>query len=513
MMRSLLDQDSSSFSTISFLLCIPVVTYGAWKYVEAKRSPLNAIPTVGHSGVLTSYITAFRWLRHGTELLQEGYDKYPGKAFKVATISKWIVILGGKEHVDDIRRVSDDVVSFRKALEETTQTRYTLGRRPDDDPYHVATIRTPLTRNLSSRFDDIRDEIVESFKDYIPLTEEWTPVTAYDALMHIVCRTSNRYFVGLPLCRDPGYRSLNERFTITVVISARIINCFPDFLKPLVGRYLTPAPGSVKEALKYLGPTLEERLGQETRHRAGWDERPNDLITWLLDTTTQDYHRTIYDLVLRILTVNFGAIHTSTLTLTHALYDLAIHPEYIKVMREEAEAVIAEEGWTKVAMQKMRKIDSFLKESQRLNNVGSLLMVRKTLKNWTLSDGTLIPTGVLIGVASDAMNKDEASFPDALTFKPFRFAEMRNGDGGLDSVKHQMVSLDIDHIVFGHGRHACPGRFFAVNEIKAMFAHIILNYDVQLENKSMERPKNMYFEGMKSPNQKAKVMFRKRKVD
>lgn len=31
---------------------------------------------------------------------------------------------------------------------------------------------------------------------------------------------------------------------------------------------------------------------------------------------------------------------------------------------------------------------------------------------------------------------------------------MRDGDGELDSIKHQMVSLDRDYIAFGHGRHA-----------------------------------------------------------
>lgn len=51
------------------------------------------------------------------------------------------------------------------------QMRYTLGRAFDDSPYHIAVIRSPLTRNLSNRFDDIRDEIVESFKDHIPATE------------------------------------------------------------------------------------------------------------------------------------------------------------------------------------------------------------------------------------------------------------------------------------------------------------------------------------------------------
>jgi len=171
-------------------------------------------------------------MRHANELLQEGYDRYPGQAFKVATISRWVVVLNGKQHMEDIRKAPEDVVSFRQAIAEVMQTKYTLGRRFDDDPYHVATVRSPMTRNLAYRFEDIRDEIVESFNDYIPVTEDWTPVAAYDIMAHIVCRTSNRYFVGLPLCRDPGYRSLNETFTRDAAISARIINCFPKFLKP-----------------------------------------------------------------------------------------------------------------------------------------------------------------------------------------------------------------------------------------------------------------------------------------
>lgn len=52
--------------------------------------------------------------------------------------------------------------------------------------------------------------------------------------------------------------------------------------------------------------------------------------------------------------------------LTNALYDLAAYPQYVEAMREEVEEVILSEGWTKAAMGKMRKVDSFLKESQRM---------------------------------------------------------------------------------------------------------------------------------------------------
>lgn len=54
-------------------------------------------------------------------------------------------------------------------------------------------------------------------------------------------------------------------------------------------------------------------------------------------------------------------------SITQGLYDLAVHPEYVDELRKEVEDVVAEHGWTKDAVQKMHKIDSFLKESQRLN--------------------------------------------------------------------------------------------------------------------------------------------------
>jgi hypothetical protein len=54
------------------------------------------------------------------------------------------------------------------------QTRYTLGRGCERDPYHPAVIRTSLTRNVGHRFPDVRDEIVCSFANLIPLQGEGT---------------------------------------------------------------------------------------------------------------------------------------------------------------------------------------------------------------------------------------------------------------------------------------------------------------------------------------------------
>jgi Cytochrome P450 len=52
------------------------------------------------------------------------------------------------------------------------------------------------------------------------------------------------------------------------------------------------------------------------------------------------------------------------------LYRLLANPEYTEPLRKEIDAVIAEEGWTKAGMDKMHKIDSFLRETQRLDGLG-----------------------------------------------------------------------------------------------------------------------------------------------
>jgi cytochrome P450 len=63
-------------------------------------------------------------------------------------------------------------------------------------------------------------------------------------------------------------------------------------------------------------------------------------------------------------------------TLTHALYHLAAQPEYTEMIRQEIEPIIEKEGWTKTAMLQMQKLDSFLRESARLNPLGMSSVVR-----------------------------------------------------------------------------------------------------------------------------------------
>jgi cytochrome P450 len=56
-------------------------------------------------------------------------------------------------------------------------------------------------------------------------------------------------------------------------------------------------------------------------------------------------------------------------TSTHVLYRLLANPEYIEPLRQEIEAVLAEEGWTKAGIDKMHKLDSVVRETQRIDSL------------------------------------------------------------------------------------------------------------------------------------------------
>jgi hypothetical protein len=53
-----------------------------------------------------------------------------------------------------------------------------------------------------------------------------------------------------------------------------------------------------------------------------------------------------------------------------------------------------------------------------------------------------------------------------------------------------------------------PGRFFAVNEVKAFLAHIVVTYDIKFEE-GKQAPDGLYIGAIRIPR-KANAMFRKR---
>ncbi|KAJ7191409.1 cytochrome P450 [Mycena pura] len=339
---------------------------------------------VGADGPISRFLAGVHFLWRVAAIVACGYSQQRTAVFRVPILfGDWFYVASGRSRVQEMASAPDDA----------TQVNYTLGVEILMQPYHALVIRGILTRNLGRCFPQMRDELVHAFDDVLALNgDEWKLVQVQPALLQIVARTNNRVFVGLPLCGDLGYLKLNIDFAVAVFLRAQFISMLPDVLKPILGPVFWTRRSSRRRARAFLGPLLEERLEKERQYGRDWPGRPNDLISWLLELA-EGAQRTAPDLAMRILTVNFAAIHTTSMTLTDALYDLAAHPAHIAPLREEVARAVAVEGWTKAALGRMHALDSFLRESQRLGGLGPFAMGRKVVApgGFTFEDGTTVP--------------------------------------------------------------------------------------------------------------------------
>ena len=87
-------------------------------------------------------------------------------------------------------------------------------------------------------------------------------------------------------------------------------------------------------------------------------------------------------------------------------------------------------------------------------------MQRVATKDLTLSDGTRIPKGTVVGAAADQLQRDTASLENAHAFDPFRYARMHSAAAAAaagedaEAFKFQVTTTSMEYLSFGHGPYA-----------------------------------------------------------
>ena len=106
---------------------------------------------------------------------------------------------------------------------------------------------------------------------------------------------------------------------------------------------------------------------------------------------------------------------------------------------------------------------------------------------------------------------DPELYPEPEVFDAFRFSKLREQNSEMDG-RFQYVASNTSSMAFGYGRHACPGRHFAAQEIKAIMAYILREYDMRFAV-DQKRPTSMPAETQFLPHPTAAVEFRRRPRD
>lgn len=95
-----------------------------------------------------------------------------------------------------------------------------------------------------------------------------------------------------------------------------------------------------------------------------------------------------------------------------------------------------------------------------------------------------IPRGVRVAAPNHHIQRDPDFYHEAERYNAFRYSAPRDNDnaGAYLQQKQQSLSMPSDNfLAWGHGRHACPGRFFAAHLMKLMLAHVLVKYDVKAD--------------------------------
>lgn len=450
------------------------------------------------------------WIKSAKSMIYETLQK-TGRPFQVIGNTGPLIILPPK-FMDEVR--NDDRATFGAWLKKDFFTNYPgfQGFRPAvDNEVFNNSVRIGLTQAIGQVTDILSQETVLSLNGLYKDTGEWQSTAFNQDALTIIARLSSRIFLPEPLCHDEEWLKIAVDYTVDFFTAAFVLRMFPAFMRPLVHWFLPQTRKIRKEvetATKLIEPELARRrkLKAEALREGRTYQAPVDALTWL--DVAAEKQGIEYNYVWGQLNYSLGAIHTTTMTFVYVVYDLIERPQYIELLREEINSVWKEgEEITKAVLYKLKLMDSFMKESQRLSPVTLVPINRVAHHDFKLSDGTVLPKGAVFGIPVTTQTNEDV-YPNHEKFDGHRFYDLRQQPGSES--KHQFVTTSNDHISFGHGKHACPGRFFASNEIKITLMHLLTKYDMKFPE-GQTKPRMIPRAVSMQPNPDFKILIRRRK--
>ncbi|KAI2627006.1 putative cytochrome P450 [Hypomontagnella submonticulosa] len=491
-------------STLTAAIVLVVAVISKWL---RKPKSFN-LPIVGaDEGDVNTLKT--RYVQEADALLREGYEKFKDAIFQVITPDGLRVFLPRK-FAHDLKEYSRHEASGMKALADRHIGHYTTIDHESD--IMLGAIKIDLNRHLGTFVGDVEHEVAHCFETQFPACDDWTPIDLHDKLLRVVAQASARIFVGYPMCRNEEWLDCSTKFATDVMTGGEKLKQWHPYLRPIAQYFvpeMTRIRGDHQRALELLLPELNRRLAEPADPSASVH---NDMIQWMQDRARKTGDKSFDNKELanlQMLTAT-AAIHTTRLAIIHTLYDLAARPEYVEPLRNEILEVTKDSNGIlqKQHLTQMRLLDSFMKESQRHSPPSVATFQRKAMVPITLSNGFCIPAGTIVQCNTNILDEAPPEWGDPHAFDGFRFYKLRSRSPE-DVNRFQFASTTYDSMQFGFGRDACPGRFFASNQIKIILAYLLSHYDIRFEDSVVGRPKNFMFEVNVLADPTKMVLFKK----
>lgn len=421
--------------------------------------------------------STFDFIKDPAAFTRTAYREY-GPVFRVY-FRGHVQAVVGKDHVRDI--FLNPAFSYEEAVNDEFHLADMLGTSQTDlEPHKLfAVIITPLLSrfipilsNMLTRGLDIGIE--SNLRNDAPLQI----ANPSDLVMDVIARATTVCIFGEELGSNseliPVYKDFAASVGHFVNRKSPVLALFPSIAKLYMWckfKLFSPTAAYRAAVLKHTMPIVHERRRKMEELGESY-QQPVDSLQAYLNTVPPGQPVDEMELATMMLTLVFFSIHTTTKRTTICLYNLAKYPQYLPELVQEQRQVLGDD-WadgtvTLSHLKELHKLDSFIRESLRMSG-RSIALPHKIIgmDEWRLPGGYVLPKGTVVNInTDDVYYSPELQGPDPREFNAWRFLGTDKG----------AARIGPDMIAFGLGRHACPGRFFAVHEMKIALSLILKRY-------------------------------------
>ncbi|KAF4124822.1 Cytochrome P450 [Geosmithia morbida] len=456
-------------------------------------------------------------------IYEDAWNQYlkHGRPVVVPGIGSRKEVILPPEHIRWALAQPESRLSVAEAMAEVDQAHWSLGHAgPVLDSWQGLLIKTELNRSLETICSALSDELGRAFdKHFGTDTTTWREIDLRNTITKVVAQANSRFTVGLPLCRNEGYLQALLDVNDLLITVGGFCSGLPHVLRPFLGGLLSiPMKFKIDHIKQWLVPLWDDRIRMAREAKAAGANgfsmpEPTDHVQAMARYALRERPNEVDDyelIVRRICAANFGAVHQTVIQVTNLLLNIIDSDHQhntIATLLDESDRILSDSDpaaadsdevtgqWTKGRVNRMVFADSASRETLRLQSFANRSLIRKVMTNdMATPDGHPLPKGTIVSFLVWPSQTNPDAYEDPLTYDPFRFARSGSnpGDDGSEEKKTQtFVTTSQDYLAFGHGKHACPGRFIVDFELKMIINHVLRYYDVRFPDE---------YEGKKPPN-------------
>ncbi|KAK0631018.1 cytochrome P450 [Bombardia bombarda] len=490
----------SPFGVLSVLF-VAITTYFALDTLSTRkivRQKLRHVPLGGPAfpGPKSILNLIFAW--KAKSLLQDSYTKFKTRAFQLIRSDGGVVVLP-LSLLEELATIPAATASPQGALEHDLLGRYTGLDLIIENRLHHAIVQRKLTPRIPLLIPTMEKGVATAFDAFLPQSEDWMEFQPYQVLGRISARVAAEPIVGPIFSDNPVWLDVAFDYTENLFKTIVVLRSLPNWMQPLVYPLLPSYWNGKKNlnmAKQLLGPQIHEYI--QKSNAGEWEPKDNkaedlNILSWL-SAMAKGRDRSP-DVIAHVLVlVALASVHTTLLRMVNVLYDItAAGPALRDELLAEITATGGEDGagWAKTKTKnpygELHRLDSVLRESQRISPPTTLGMKRLFNEDYTFADGTHIPKGTYVCLPIHAIENDAAHTPDPERFDGLRSFRARQEEEKLLAGTGSRAANAVDEFLFstptrtglnfGYGKTACPGRFFASVVIKMVLVKMLTEYE------------------------------------